>query len=173
VSRHIQAGGPGNGFSSSLPLPGHPPARTSPATRAGVGEHVRVRPCTAAKKEGGSLVRGTKESDRAASLAPAETEVRAGAVLPSGGPEHQATSAVPKPTDNTRLARVLADECRVKPCEQSRLSDAPMSRNRWLFMPAFWVLGRSTLGQKTQIGLLISYKTMRRFNSRCTLGSVA
>jgi hypothetical protein len=56
-------------------------------------------------KEGGSLVRGTKESDRAASLAPAEIEVRTGAVLPdSGGPEHQATSAVPQPTDNTGSA---------------------------------------------------------------------
>ena len=38
------------------------------------------------------------------SLAPAETEVRAGAVLPgSGGPEHQATRALPQPTDNTHF----------------------------------------------------------------------
>jgi hypothetical protein len=89
----------------SLPLPCHPPARTSPATRTRVGKNARVRQCTATKKEGGSLVRGTKESDRAASLAPAEIEVRAGAVLPgSGGPEHQATSAVPQPTDNTGSA---------------------------------------------------------------------
>ncbi len=39
---------------------------------------------TAAKKEGGSVVRGTEESDRTASLAPARTEVRARAVLPGG-----------------------------------------------------------------------------------------
>jgi hypothetical protein len=40
--------------------------------------------------------------DLAASLAPAEIEVRAGAVLPgSAGQEHQATSAVPQPTNNT------------------------------------------------------------------------
>src|ERR1700724_1050972 len=53
------------------------------------------------RKEGGSLVRGTEEPDRPASLAPAETEVRAGAVLPgSGGPEYQAACAVPQPTDN-------------------------------------------------------------------------
>ena len=85
-----------------LPGPCHPPARTGPATRTGVGEHARVRQGTAAKKEGGSLVRGTQESDRAASLAPAETEVCAGAVLPGGGcPEHQATGALPQPTDNT------------------------------------------------------------------------
>ncbi len=90
----------------------HPPERTSPTTCAGVGQHARVRQSTAAKKKGGSLVRGTEESDRIASLAPAETEVRAGAVLPgSGGPEHQTTGAVPQPTDNTyygsrRLAEV-------------------------------------------------------------------
>jgi hypothetical protein len=74
---------------------------TSPATRTGVGEHARVRPCTAAKEEGRSSVRGTKKSDRAASLAPAEIEVCPRAVLPgSGGPKHQATRAVPQPTDN-------------------------------------------------------------------------
>lgn len=56
----------------------------------------------ATKKEGGGLVCGTQASDRAESLAPAKTEVRAGAVLPGcGGPEHQAARAVPKPTDNT------------------------------------------------------------------------
>src|SRR6266568_449854 len=47
-------------------------------------------------------VRRTQESDRIASLAPAQTEVRAGAVFPgSCGPEHQAASAVPQPTNNT------------------------------------------------------------------------
>ena len=95
-----------------LPGPDHPPERTSPTTCAGVGQHARVRQSTAAKKEGGSLVRGTEESDRIAAFASAQTEVRAGAVLPgSGGPEHQTTGAVPQPTDNTyygscRLAEV-------------------------------------------------------------------
>ena len=86
----------------SFPVSDHPPIRIGSATGARVGEHSRVRQCTAPKKEGGSLIRGTEESDRAAALAPAEIEVRAGAVLPgSGGPEHQATSAVPQPTNNT------------------------------------------------------------------------
>ena len=45
---------------------------------------------------------GTQESDRVAPLAPPQTEVRAGAVLPgSGGPEHQTTGAVPQPANNT------------------------------------------------------------------------
>src|SRR5438067_1371036 len=61
----------------------------------------RVRQCPEAKKEGGSLVRGTEESDRIAALAPAETEVRARAVLPGcGGPEYQAADALPQPTEN-------------------------------------------------------------------------
>ena len=95
----------------SVSLSCHPHGRTRPATRTGVGEHARVCPGTAAKKEGGSLVRGTQESDRIASLAPAEIEVRAGAVLPgSGGPEHQATGALPQPTDNTHSgSRLLAE----------------------------------------------------------------
>src|SRR5437868_6977942 len=83
-------------YQRRFPLPRHPCARTSAPTCTGVGEHARVRPCTAAKKEGGSFVRGTEESDRAAPLAPAEVEIREGAVLRgSGGPEHQAASAVP------------------------------------------------------------------------------
>jgi len=65
-----------------------------------------VRPCIAAKKEGGSLVRGTEESGRASSRAPAQAEIRAGAILPGrGGPEHQATGPVPEPIDNTGSAR--------------------------------------------------------------------
>src|SRR5206468_2708459 len=81
-----------------LPRPHHPPKRTSPTTCAGVGQHARVRQSTAAKKEGGSLVRRTEESDRIAALASTQTEVRAGAVLHgSGGPEHQTTGAVPQP----------------------------------------------------------------------------
>src|SRR5205807_5904960 len=75
-----------------LPGPYHPPERTSPTTCAGVGQHARVRQSTAAKKEGGSLVRRTEESDRIAALATAETQVRARAVLlGSSCPEHQAT----------------------------------------------------------------------------------
>ena len=63
------------------------------------------------RKKVEALFAELEESDRAAPLAPAQTEVRAGAVLPgSGGPEHQATGAVPQPTHNTyygscRLAR--------------------------------------------------------------------
>jgi len=65
-----------------------------------------VRPCTAAKKEGGSVVRGTQEPDRFATPASAAIEVRTGAVLPgSRDPEHQAASAVPQPTDNTYYGR--------------------------------------------------------------------
>src|SRR5947199_4041789 len=95
-----------------LPGPDHPPERTRPATCARVGQHARVRQSTAAKKEGGSFVCGTEKSDRIAALASAQTEVRAGAVLPGGVcPEHQTTGAVPQSTDNTyygsrRLAEV-------------------------------------------------------------------
>src|SRR5438046_797172 len=57
----------------------------------------------------------TQEPDRTTSLAPAETEVCAGAVLPnSGGAEHQASGAAPQPTANTHwgsqhLAEVSED----------------------------------------------------------------
>jgi rubrerythrin len=88
-------------------LPGsyHPSERASPTTCAGVGQHARVRQSTAAKKEGGSLVRGTEESNRIATLAPAETQVRARAVLPgSGSSEHQATGALPQSADSTGSA---------------------------------------------------------------------
>src|SRR6266853_709555 len=64
----------------SVPLSCHPHGRTSPATRTRVGEHASIRPCPAAKKEGGSIVRGVEEPDRTAAFAPAETKVRAGAV---------------------------------------------------------------------------------------------
>ena len=88
-----------------LPGPYHPPERTSSTTCAGVGQHGSVRQSTAAKKEGGSLVRGTEESDRIAALASAETQVRARAVLPgSSSPEHQATGALPQSADNTGSA---------------------------------------------------------------------
>src|SRR4029077_19063668 len=72
-----------------------------PATPTGVGQHARVRSCPAAKKEGGSLVRGTEESDRTAPPTPAAIEVCSRAVLPgSGAPKRQTSGAVPQPTDN-------------------------------------------------------------------------
>src|SRR5207237_8309862 len=87
------------------PQPDHPPKRTSPTTCAGVGQHARVRQSTEAKKEGGSLVRRTEESDRIAALATAETQVRARAVLPgSGSSEHPATGALPQSAGNTGSA---------------------------------------------------------------------
>src|SRR6185503_1196268 len=65
----------------------------------------RVRQSTAAKKEGGSLVRRTEESDRIAALASAEIQVRTRAVLPgSSGAEHQATGALPQSADSTGSA---------------------------------------------------------------------
>ena len=86
----------------SFPVSDHPPLRIGSATGTGVGEHARVRPGTAAKKEGGSLVRGTQESDRTTSPAVTPDEVRAGAVLPRGScPEHQTTGALPQSSDDT------------------------------------------------------------------------
>jgi transposase len=85
-------------YQCCFPGPDHPPERTSPATCAGVGQHARVRPSPAAKKEGGSLVRGTEKSDRAASLTLATYPIRAGAVLSSSGsPKHETLGAVPQP----------------------------------------------------------------------------
>ncbi len=82
------------------------------------------------KKEGGSPVRGTEESDRTASLASAEIKVCSGAVLPgSGGPEHQATRALPQPTDNTHCGSCLLAEVGTKtrpPNHRSR-KDIPIS----------------------------------------------
>jgi hypothetical protein len=50
-----------------------------------------------AKEKGRGVVRGTQESDRTSSLAPTETKVRKGAVLPSGNcAEPQATGTVPE-----------------------------------------------------------------------------
>src|ERR1700733_3199070 len=88
-----------------LPEPDHPPERTRPTTRAGFGPHARVRQSTAAKKKGGSLVRGTEESDRIAAPASAKTQVRARAVLPgSGSSEYQATGALPQSADHAGSA---------------------------------------------------------------------
>src|ERR1039458_8252385 len=58
-----------------------------------------------------------QSGSRFASPAPAlaQTEVRAGAVLPdSHGPEHQAASAVPQPTDNSHPGNRLLAEARRK-----------------------------------------------------------
>src|SRR6201987_3633320 len=86
----------------SVSLSGHSHGETRPATCPRVGQHARVHPRTATKKKSRSPVCGTEESDRTASLAPAQTEVRAGAVLPgSSCTEHQETGAVPQPTDDT------------------------------------------------------------------------
>src|ERR1700689_5251607 len=96
-----------------LPLSRHPHGGTSPATRPRVGEDTRVCPCPAAKKESGSVVRGTQESDRAAASPPAPDKVCSRAVLPgSGGPEHQATRAVSQPTDKPRCARYCLAQAR-------------------------------------------------------------
>ncbi len=93
----------------------HPHGGTRPATRTRVGEHARVCEGTAGKKEGGSLVRGTQESNRIASPPSAEITVCAGAVLPGGGcPEPQATSPLPQPTDDTYYGSCQLAELRGK-----------------------------------------------------------
>ena len=95
----------------SVSLSSHPHGRTRPATRSGVGEHARVRPGTATKEESRSPIRGTEESDRAASPAFTTNKIRSGAVLPgSGGAEHQATGPLPKPTDSTTGSHHLDKE---------------------------------------------------------------
>src|SRR6266850_7556454 len=64
--------------------------------------HTCIRQCTTGAEKGGGDVCGTQECDRTASPALTSDEVRSGAVLPcSGGPERQATGALPQPTDNT------------------------------------------------------------------------
>src|SRR5262249_10283326 len=80
----------------------HSHPRVSSATRTRVGEHGRVNKGTTSTQESGSIICRTQESDRIASLAPAEIEVCARAVLPgSGCAEHQATGAVSQPADHT------------------------------------------------------------------------
>src|SRR6202142_1364156 len=111
----------------SVSLSCHPHGGTSPATRSGVSKHARVRQSPAAQKEGRSVVRGTQESDRPASLAPAETEVRARAVLPgSGGPEHQTACALPQPTDNPGSARHHLVEPKKEELSSRPLTDRAM-----------------------------------------------
>src|SRR5512143_2270363 len=81
----------------------HPPERARPTTRTGVSQHAGVCSGPATEKESGSAVRGTEKSDRAASPAPEEIEVCAGAVLPGCNcTEPQTLSPVSQPTHNTR-----------------------------------------------------------------------
>ena len=94
------------------------------------GEHARVCQSTAGKKEGGSPVRGTQESDRIASSPSAEITVCAGAVLSGGrGPEHQATGEVPQSADNTHCgSRLLAEVRReTRPPRSHRRKDTPIT----------------------------------------------
>ena len=85
-------------------------------TRTGVGADARVRAGTAAKKEGGSLVRRAQESDRIASLAPTTNKVRPGAVLlSSSGAEHQAIGSLLKPTDGATGSHRLEKERNSQP----------------------------------------------------------
>jgi hypothetical protein len=75
----------------------HPHARRCSPTCPRFGRDVSLCPHAEAKKKGRSVIRGTQESDRIAPIAPAQVEVRAGAVLSSGGcAEPQATGAVPQ-----------------------------------------------------------------------------
>jgi len=84
----------------------HSPARTRPATRSGITQHARVCSCPATKKESGSSIRGTEESNRITASASAEIEVRTGTVFPGcDSPEHQATGTVPQPNNTWSCAR--------------------------------------------------------------------
>src|SRR2546421_1754767 len=61
-----------------------------------------LRERTAAKKEGGSAVRGTQESDRTSSPTPAEIKICSRAVLHgSGCAKHQAIGPLPPPRNRT------------------------------------------------------------------------
>src|SRR5262249_60010499 len=74
----------------------HPHARTRSPTRPCSSRDPSLCPSAEAKEKGRGAVRRTQESDRIASLAPAQIEVCAGAVLSSGGcAENQAAGAVP------------------------------------------------------------------------------
>src|SRR5215468_5206428 len=87
---------------TSLSRSCHPHGGTSSAACPRVSEHAGVCQGTAAEKEGGSPVRGTQESDRTPPPAITQIEVRAGAVLSSGGcTESQTPGPVPQPTYKT------------------------------------------------------------------------
>src|ERR1022692_3638345 len=80
----------------SIPVSCHPHGRTGPATRTRVSQHASVREGTARKKEGGSAVRRTQESDRTASSAPAGIKVCSRAILHGRGcAKHQTIGPVP------------------------------------------------------------------------------
>src|SRR5439155_3202443 len=67
-------------------------------------KHAWLRERTAAKKEGGSTVRGTQESDRTSSPASAEIKVCSRAVLHgSGCAKHQAIDPLSQPRNRTDL----------------------------------------------------------------------
>ena len=90
-------------YQCCLPGPDHSPERTRPATCARVGQHTGICQRTTTAQESRGAVCGTEKSDRTAPPAPAQTEVRAGAVLPGGGrAEPQATGALPQSADNTQ-----------------------------------------------------------------------
>ncbi len=75
-------------------------------------------PTHSGKEKSSSPVCGTQESDWSASLAPAEIEVREGAVLlGSGCAEHQATGAVPQPTDKPCCIRYCLAQARKEICD--------------------------------------------------------
>ena len=105
----------------------HPPARTRPTTRTGVSQHARVCSGPATEKEGGSTVCRTEKSDRAASPAPAEIEVCAGAVLPDCCcTEPQALSPVPQPTDKTRSGSYRLEELGARKTQQGTSREKPL-----------------------------------------------
>jgi Transposase domain (DUF772)/Transposase DDE domain len=78
-----------------------PHPRTRPATRSRLSQHASLRERTTGKKEGGSAVRGTQESDRTSSFAPAEIKVCSRAVLPGSGCAKYQT-ARPLPQSRTK-----------------------------------------------------------------------
>ena len=94
-----------------LPGPDHPPERTSPTTCAGVDQHARVRQSTSAKKEGGSPVRRTEESDRIAALA-------------SAGDSGSCASS----SSWQRQLRTSSDWCASSVSRQYRFCQPPLSR---------------------------------------------
>ena len=69
-------------YQRSIPVSCYSHGRTGPAARPRVSEDARVYRRTTTKKEGGSIIRRTEESDRTQALTPAPHEVRARAVLP-------------------------------------------------------------------------------------------
>ena len=91
---------------------------------------------TAAKKEGGSAVRGTQEPDRTTPAAFAQNEVRSRAVLPgSGCPKHQAAGPLPQPTDNPHCGSRLLAEVRRKTRSQRPSRPESTFRSRTFSTP--------------------------------------